>query len=179
MPASAPVAIDSIAVFFAERGYAVGASSVGSALMATRRARGLGPFFPYTDFVFIHDLSSAREGSASFALLHEQARAFAESQFRLPRPLRYHIPNTVSIGVSEVGFSAEAVDFARERKLRSQFDGGEKNSTYLLDLGARTMYSQGFEATPVRYGGTIVTVVNPTNRIHVLMTELAEMIFEG
>lgn len=177
MPAPPATAIDTIAAFLAGRNYTVGASPIGSALLATRRGRGLGPFFPFTDYVFVHDLTGAAHSPASFELLHEQARAFAESQYKLPRPLRYHIPNTVSVGVSQAGFSAEAVEFAQRRKLRSSFDGGEKNSTFLFDLEAGRMYSQGFEATPVRYGGTIVTVVNPTNRMHVLMIELAEKLF--
>jgi len=175
---TASSAIDGISSALAGRGYLVGASPLQTGLLATRRGHSFGPFLPYTDYLYIHDLSSAAAPATGFEQLHEQARAFSESQFRLPRPLRYHIPNTVSIAVSQDGLSEETVAFAQKRKLRSHLDGGEKNSTYAFDLVARKWYSQGPEATPVRYGGTIVSPVNPTNRILELMEQLAKSLFE-
>jgi hypothetical protein len=115
-------------------------------------------------------------GPGRFEQLHELDREFAESQFRLPRPLRYHIPNTVSIGVSAAGFPAETIEYARKSKLRSHLDGGEKNSTYLLDLAARRMYTAGLEVTPTKYGRQ-VSPVNPTNRVFDLMKGLSKELF--
>lgn len=154
-----------------ERGYAVEPSTVGSATLLTKRVRGLGPFFPVTDFIFIHDCSTGMAASR-FEELHEQARAYAESRFRLPRPLRYHIPNTVSIGVSDRGFSAAVMEFAQRPKLRSHLQGGEKNSTYLFDVGEGRIYSQGAEKTPGNYGTEYTLDVNPTNRTLNLMREI-------
>jgi len=172
MSGSASSWIDRIVRSLTERGYVLGASTVPASVHATKRTRNMGPFFPCTDFVFIHRL--AREGMhAPLERLHSQARAFAEEQFRLPRVLRYHIPNTVSIGVSDTGFTAEDLAFAQSSKLESHLVGGQKHSTYLFDVAAREMYSQGVEVTPGRYGSRVVSRVNPTNRIFDLMTEIS------
>lgn len=171
MRSTAETWIGQIAHALTERGYLMGASTVPAALFATKRTRNLGPFFPCTDFVFVHSLAS--EGrSAPLEQLHSQARIFAEENFRLPRVLRYHIPNTVTVGVSETGFTAEDLAFAQSSKLESPLIGGQKHSTYLFDARAREMYSQGLEATPGRHGSRVVSRVNPTNRIYDLMTEI-------
>jgi len=163
--------IDRIERFLTERGYLLGASTVPAARYATRRTRNMGPFFPCTDFVFVHRLSG--EGTHTpLEQLHSQARIWAEAQFRLPRILRYHIPNTVSIGVSDSGFTAEDLAFAQSNKLESPLVGGHKHSTYLFDVDAREMYSQGLEVTPGRYGSRVVSRVNPTNRTYDLMNAL-------
>jgi len=163
--------IDRIGRSLTERGYVLGASTVRASVYATKRTRNMGPFFPCTDFVFIHRLAS--EGThAPLERLHSQARVFAEEQFRLPRVLRYHIPNTVSIGVSDSGFTAEDLAFARSNKLESPLIGGQKHSTYLFDVAAREMHSQGLEVTPGRYGARVVSRVNPTNRTFDLMNEI-------
>lgn len=176
MTESAAQWVDRTVVMLAERGYAISATSIGPATLATKRVYSLGPFLPCTDHLFVHDFSP--EGSsASFEELHEQAREYVESTFRLPRALRYHIPNTVSIGVSVEGFSAEDIAFAQKNKLRSPLVGGEKNSTYLIDVVGRRYYSQGIETTPGRYGSYVVTTVNPTNRTYEMIDAIIRLLF--
>jgi len=163
--------IDQIELFLTKQGYLFGASTVPAARYATKRTRSMGPFFPCTDFVFVHRLSG--EGTHTpLEQLHSQARMYAEEQYRLPRMLRYHIPNTVSIGVSDSGFTAEDLAFAQSNKLESPLVGGHKHSTDLFDVVARELYSQGLEVTPGRYGSRVVSRVNPTNRTYDLMNAL-------
>jgi hypothetical protein len=163
--------VERITRILAEKGYALGVSPIAGALLATKRVNSLGPFLPTTDFVFIHDFSA--EGfSASLEELHEEAIAWADARFRLPRPLRYHIPNAVSVGVSDTGFSDETIGFATRNKLRSPLVGGAKDSTYLFDVAEKRLYSAGPEATPGRYGSQNVTSVNPSNRMLNLMNDL-------
>ncbi len=171
MNAAASTWMDSIATGLAERGYALGGSPVPGAILASKRVRNLGFFFPCSDFIFIHNLSAGTT-LTSFEELHEQARHHAEAQFRLPRVLRYHIPNTVSVGVSDQGFSPADIEFAVASKLDSPLTGGQKHSTFLFDVGAKEMYSQGLEVTPGRYGSRVVSRVNPTNRSFDLMSEM-------
>ncbi|NTU72366.1 MAG: hypothetical protein HGB10_11195 [Coriobacteriia bacterium] len=174
MTETARTPLDAMALLLAEQGFTVGASSIGRlSMLATRKVRGLGPFFPVSEYFWVHDLSAPLPGDAGFERLHEDAREFVESRFSLPRPLRYHIPSTVSIGLSTTGFAPADIEFATTSKLRSQFYGGEKNSAYLIDLRSGEMHSAGTEATPVRYGGTIVSGVNPTNRALWLVEDLA------
>lgn len=155
--------IERILTLLADDGYAIGQSPIGSAMLATKRVNSLGPFLPCTDHIFVHDLSDATV-AARFESLHAEAREWVDARFRLPRPMRYHIPNTVSVGVSDRGFPAETIAFAEQNKLRSPLLGGEKDSTYLFDVAERRLYSAGPEATPGRYGSSNVTTVNPTNR---------------
>lgn len=159
-------------------GYRDAAPSAGAVRLVTQRAYGLGPFFPCTDAVFLHD-GSSWNGTTSFEALHERARSHMESFFPWPRPWRYHIPNTVSVAVSETGFSEETVGFARKSKLRHQIFGGEKNSTYLFDIAGKRMISQGPEATPGLHGTRWVSPGNPTNRIFDLMTGLFRTLREN
>jgi hypothetical protein len=154
-----------------ERGYVPARSSIGSALSMTRRGHSFGPFLPFTDYVFVHECTIGTS-AAEFARLHEEARALAGSDFPLPKALRYHIPNTVSVGVSSTGFSAETIAFAEQSTLRNPLVGGEKDSKYLFDIMNRKLYSQGHERTPARYGATVVSPVNPTNRTYELMVDI-------
>jgi len=159
----------------ATRGYSIGRSSVGSAMLATKRVNSLGPFLPATDHLFVHDLSDP-SAALRFEALHTEACEFVDAFFPLPKPLRYHIPNTVSIGVSDRGFPAETIAFAEQNKLRSPLIGGEKDSTYLFDVAEQRLYSAGPEVTPGRYGSANVTTVNPSNRtldlMHAILKEL-------
>jgi len=163
--------IERILTILADDGYSLGQSAVGSAMLATKRVNSLGPFLPCTDHLFIHDLTDAAVATR-FEALHAEAREWVDARFRLPKPMRYHIPNTVSIGVSDRGFPAETIDFARSNKLRSPLLGGEKDSTYLIDVAERRLLSAGVEVTPGRYGSANVTTVNPTNRTLDMMEAL-------
>lgn len=154
-----------------DRGYTISQSPIGPSVLAIKHGHSFGPFLPYTDYFFIHDLSTMR-APTTFEALHGQARLAAEAQFRLPRALRYHIPNTVSIGVSTGAISAETIEFVQMDKRDNQYIGGEKNSTYLFDVETQQLYSQGIEITPGRYGARVVTTVNPTNRTFELMKEI-------
>jgi len=167
--------IDGFVGILAEKGYAVGRSPVGSAFLATKRVHSLGPFLPCTDYIFIRDCSSGI-AATDHERFHDQARAFTDGEFRLPRALRYHIPNTVSVGISERGFSEEAIGFAQKSTLRTPLVGGEKDSVYLFDIASRQLHSHGLEATPARYGARVVTTVNPTNRTYKLMSGIFKLL---
>lgn len=178
MSQTATAWIDRIVGILVEQGYEVGGTTVGASMLATKRVRGLGPFFPVTDYIFIHHIT-AQWPPERFEQLHQLARIYAEEQFRLPRVLRYHIPNTVSVGVSDTGFPAETLAFAQSSKLRSPLVGGEKDSTYLFDVAAKELLSQGVETTPGRYGAQVRSGVNPTNRVLELMTDVFRRLVQG
>lgn len=173
-------AIDRLRTFLAAAGYAVEQRPlpVPTRLFATKRGHSAGILLPYTDFIFVHvlDDSEAADG-AYLRRMHEQAREYAGSQMRVPKLLRYRVPNVVTIAVSETGFGEDVNVFARESKL--DLMGGERRSVYLLDVSGRELISAGPEATPTRYGGEIVTDANPTNRVYGMLTEFARGLFGG
>lgn len=165
--------IDAFVRLLSERGYVVVGTPVGSGHLATKRVNSFGPFLPCTDYIYVRSVSNSTS-SADFWQFHEAARAYSESQFRLPRIMRYHIPNTVSIGVSGNGFLAQMIEFAQRPRTGQSYLGGEKHSAYLVDVVARELYSQGLQVTPGRYGSQNVISSNPNNRTFELMREIHE-----
>lgn len=152
-------------------GYSASQILGGSGWLAVKRGHSFGPFLPYTDFVFLHDLDAENIDSArELDALHERHREYGEGQMRVPRPLRYRVPNTVTVGFSAGEIPVEM----REVALRDRHavNSGEKNSVWLVELASGRVYSQGFEHDPLRYGGTWVTTVNPSNRVAVLLAGL-------
>ena len=167
-----------IVEFLTARGYLIEPPRPGAQLLATRRGHSLGIFLPYVDFICVHDLQLEGAGDfAAFSRLHEADRAAAGSRFRLPRILRYKIPNVVSIGVSGEACPQGLIDEVEKPAPRRSAIGGETHSMYVLDLERLLLHSQGPEATSTRYGGSTTTAVNPTNRALRLVIELAETLF--
>ncbi|MHB1341325.1 MAG: hypothetical protein ACYC77_09145 [Coriobacteriia bacterium] len=166
-------AIEAILGILAGEGYSIVDSPIGRGRLATMRVRNLGPFFPSTNYIFVHELAQSTSPT-SFRLLHETACEWAESQFRLPRAMRYRIPNTVTAGVSDEGFEPDLIAYATRERLWDgvSFVGGEKNSAYLYDAVERQLYSQGLEITPGPHRSKNLVASNPNNRIFVLMTEV-------
>jgi hypothetical protein len=156
-------------------GYEASPLGEGHGWFATKRGHSFGPFLPYTDFVFVHDLDSENiEDGPALDALHEAHRVFGEGQMRVPRAFRYRVPNTVTIGISAREFPEAMIHVAT--RSRHAVNSGEKNAVFLLELSTGRVYSQGFERDPLRYGGTWVTTVNPSNRMMALLaTIFAEM----
>ncbi len=166
--------VDGIMESLQRRGYAIAGSPVGDGHLATRKVRNMGPLMPSTSFVFVHAFP-ATTTRADFETLHEAQREYAESRFRLPRIMRYHIPNTVTVGVISTPPAEDVVDYVRASKLDLPLIGGQKHSVYLFDESSRTMFSAGPEQTPTGIGPAAVPN-NPTNRVYTLMREiLAEL----
>ena len=172
-------AIERLARLLSEEGYTLSARPDGS-LLATKRGHSAGIFLPYTDFIFLHDLDDGIAPNAhEFEEQHQRNRAEGEGHMKVPRPLRYRVPNTVTVGVTTGSASDELIAVAtQQRKLRA--NTGEKNSVYVVDLSAGTFHSQGLEVDRFsRYGGEWSPSVNPSNRVaRLLAAALAEAIPE-
>lgn len=168
-------AIERLGHLLAKEGYSVSARPDGSTL-AVKRGHSAGIFLPYTDFIFLHDLDDGYALNArGFEEQHQRNRAEGEGHMKVPRPLRYRVPNSVTVGMTARPASDEMVAVAVEgRKLRA--NTGEKNSVYLVDLSAGKFYSQGLEVDRFsRYGGEWSSSVNPSNRVaRMLAVVLAE-----
>ncbi len=168
-------AIDRLGHLLTGEGYAVEARPVGNTL-AVKRGHSAGIFLPYTDFIFLHDLDRPLPSSARrFEEQHQRNRAEGEGHMKMPRPLRYRVPNIVTVGVTSHSVGDEMKSVALEpRNLRA--NTGEKNSVYLVDLSAGRFYSQGLEVDRFSlHGGQWSPNVNPSNRVaRMLARVLAE-----
>ncbi len=158
--------IERLAQRLAENGYAVSLLTGDvPGKLATKRGHGAGIFLPYTDFIFLHDLDGVRMNrSDELEALHQRNRAEGESHMKVPRAMRYRVPNTVTFCVSTKPVSSEMIEIAQ--RSRHAVNSGEKNSLYLVDLSSRKFYSQGLEVDRFsRYGGEWSPDVNPSNRM--------------
>jgi len=170
-------AIQRVGQLLAAEGYALEQRPDGG-LLATKRGHSAGIFLPYTDFIFVHGLDDGFAPNArEFEEQHQRNRAEGEGHMKVPRPLRYRVPNSVTVGVTARPASAEMIAVATEqRNLRA--NTGEKNSVYLVDLSAGKFYSQGLEVDRFsRYGGEWSPSVNPSNRVARMLAQvLAEAV---
>ena len=168
--------IERLARRLAENGYTVTplAGDVPGKLV-TKRGHSAGIFLPFTDLIFLHDLDEVwMSHGDELEALHQRNRAEGESHMKVPRAMRYRVPNTVTFCVSSGSVSAEMIEVAQ--RSRHAVNSGEKNSLYLVDLSAGKFYSQGLEIDRFsRYGGEWSPSVNPSNRTaRMLATVLAE-----
>ena len=162
------------------RGYRSEPPRPGVQLLCTKRGHSLGVFLPYVDYVSFHDAQSEALSDESAVLrAHEADRQQAGRSFRLPRLLRYTVPNVVTVVVTGPGGPGELAACARRPRPRRDWRGGETHSLCVLDVERGRLYSQGLEATGTRYGGVTTTSVNPTNRVTRLLEELAASFSPG
>jgi len=172
-------ALDRLSTFLRDEGYVVEQQPqpAPTRLFATKRGHSAGIFLPYTDFVFVHACDEGDSADAArVRRLHEQARGYASSQMRVPRALRYRVPNVITIAVSESGFSDDVVAFAETPSDTSPL-GGERHSVYLLDLAAKRLVSAGLMVTHGPHGARTTTSANPTNRVYRMLEGFARRLF--
>jgi hypothetical protein len=167
--------VPEIARFLTERGYTSETPRLGATLLFLKRGHSAGPFLPYVDYLFVHEIDGAGDPEV-IARLHSDAQAYGESCFRLPRALRYRIPNVVTLGVSQTPASDAIVAIVTAARRRSVW-GGAKDSMYLLDVPGRRLYSAGLEQNPSPHGGSNTSSINPTNRVFRMLMEFSAEYF--
>lgn len=140
---------------------------------ALKTGKSLGPFFPYEDYFFFHVMQRAdKNDREELARIHEAARAYVNSKYKVPRVLRLKVPNIITIAVSETSFPIDAVKYAKEDT--TVITGGEKHSIYLVDLLKKGIVSQGIEITHSDGIPFVFNNVNPTNRAFHAVSELVK-----
>ncbi len=168
--------IEKSKIFFTENGFNTQADAdfdgqFRADMYAQKKGRSLGIFFPYEDHLFFHYLegTTLRVG-AHIEILHEKARKYVNSFFKLPRALRYKVPNIVTVALSGEGFPREMIDYARKPK--TNLIGGERHSVILVDLRDRKFISADLETTYSGGIGITFKQVNPNNRAIMIIHEM-------
>jgi len=162
--------------FSVERSVSFAHFGFGSDLCARKSGRSLLVFFPYEDFLFFYDFGRPDCSSAdNLEAIHEKARGSVNSLYRMPRALRYKVPNIVTVAVSGNGFPVDVQRYAAERK--NSIIGGEKNSVFLVDLVNKRVVSQGLETTYSDMVAIRFDRVNPSNRAYHLVCDMAKELF--
>ncbi len=140
---------------------------------ALKTGKSLGPFFPYEDYFFFHVMQrGAKNDREELTRIHEAARAYVNSRYKVPKMMRLKVPNIITIAVSETSFPIDAVKYSKEDT--TVITGGEKHSVYLVDLLQKGIVSQGIEITYSEGFPFVFNNVNPTNRAFHTVSELVK-----
>jgi hypothetical protein len=143
-------------------------------LFATRRA-GMGG----TDYVFFHDADTYGQAREKLASLHEAARAYANSFYKMPKSFRFKCPNIISVFVYSGDVSADIAAWMQE-PTRS-IVGGEHHFLFCLCLQSQAMYGQGKGRFEGRAGIASAILdyrkIDPQSRAYHLMQAVADALY--
>ncbi len=140
-------------------------------LYAFRKAGMMG-----RDYVFIHDFSEQQIIDISMVFsLHEAARSYVNSFYKMPKILRFKVPNIVSFFMSSKGFSTEIILYANKNS--KTVAGGEVHSVYLIDMESEKIYGQGKSSVNVDGIKFEFKNIDPQNRSFRLASEIEKMLF--
>lgn len=140
-------------------------------LFATRIAGMAGK-----DFFFIHDLEKTGSEKSKLQLLHEASRKYANSFYKMPKWLRFKVPNIVSIFIAGNGLNQELKNWAEEPT--RTITGGEFHSVFFIDLKYKSFYGQGKNRTYVQDVPFVNSIefknIDPQNRSFYTVAMLAD-----
>lgn len=143
----------------------------GADLYAFRKAGMAG-----ADYIFIHDLCGRGDVQMDGIIgLHERARKYVNGFYRLPKVLRFSVPNIVSFFISDAGFPGDAVGYS-EKKTRTMA-GGEIHSVYLADLKLKRIHGQGMNTVTVDGIRFVFKKIDPQNRAYNLSIGIGGLLF--
>ncbi len=133
-------------------------------LFAYRRFNMMG-----RDYYFVHagDAQILNENTCS--KLHLDARNYVNSLYKMPRALRFVVPNIVSVFFSSNGFEEAALQLALQQK--RPWQGGEVHDIFFVDLESQTLYGPDIHSVRVDGGNYSFKKVDPTNRSRGLMLD--------
>lgn len=122
------------------------------------------------DYYFIHEGNNSNFSAEKCLAMHEAARQHVNGQYKMPKAMRFVVPNIVSVFLSPDGFSEETVDLALKQK--RPWQGGEVHDMFFIDTTRKECYGPGYHK--VRVDGVDFTLkkTDPTNRSIELIREL-------
>ncbi|HBG70356.1 MAG: hypothetical protein A2W93_15790 [Bacteroidetes bacterium GWF2_43_63] len=122
------------------------------------------------DYYFIHEGNYVNFSAEKCLAMHEAARKHVNDQYKMPKAMRFVVPNIVSIFLSQDGFSEETVELA----LRQQrpWQGGEVHDMFFIDTTRKECYGPGYHKVRVEGVDFTLKKTDPTNRSIELIREL-------
>lgn len=138
--------------------------------------------FPQRDYFFIYNIGSEEISKNAVSEKHEAARNFVNAIYKMPKALRFSVPNICSVFIGSNGFSEDVINLA-EYNTRSVI-GGEIHTIYLIDLMNKVFYGQGINRVPFVVDGVRTGLklefkkIDPQNRAFYFVQELAKVIIK-
>lgn len=143
-------------------------------LYAFRKGRNF--VFPQRDYFFFHDADKRNLNAELAERIHNAAREFVNSSYKMPKAMRFTVPNITSVFISEKGLEQSLIELAS--KWTRTIVGGEIHQVIAIDLKSRTYYSQGAHTVRAMVEGVSVKMkfakIDPQNRSQNLIKSLME-----
>ena len=144
--------------------------------------KGKNFLFPQRDYFFIYDIGGEEITKNAMSEKHEAARNFVNAMYKMPKALRFSVPNICSVFIGSKGFSEDVINLA-EYNTRTVI-GGEIHTIYLIDLMNKVFYGQGINRVPFVVDGIRTGLklefkkIDPQNRAFYFVQELAKVIIK-
>lgn len=146
--------------------------TVYSDLFAQRNGKNF--VFPQRDYFFFHDIDKRKLDINMIMRLHKSARDYVNGLYKIPKALRFTVPNIASIFYSKEFISGEIMNLA-EQNTRSGV-GGEIHQIFAIDFKAGRFYSQGTNTVRAMAEGASVKMkfdkIDPQNRAYYIIEKL-------
>jgi hypothetical protein len=141
-------------------------------LYAFRKGRNF--VFPQRDYFFFHDLDKRKLDLKMVMKLHEEARGYVNGMYKMPKILRFTVPNIASVFYSVDFIPGDIIELAY-KDTRSGI-GGEIQQIFAIDFKSGRFYSQGTNMVRARYEGASVKMkfnkIDPQNRAYNIVKRL-------
>ncbi|HPS84305.1 MAG TPA: hypothetical protein PLA88_08320 [Bacteroidales bacterium] len=122
------------------------------------------------DYYFFHEGNFVSFTPEKCAAMHEAAREHVNAQYKMPKAMRFVVPNIVSIFLSPDGFSEQSVELALQQK--RPWQGGEVHDMFFVDTTRKECYGPGYHKVRVEGIDFTLKKTDPTNRSIELIKEL-------
>ena len=141
-------------------------------LFAFRKGKNF--VFPQRDYFFFHDIDKRRLDVNLITKLHKEARDYVNGLYKIPKVLRFTVPNIASVFYSNEFITGEIINLA-EQNTRSGI-GGEIQQIFAIDFKAGRFYSQGINTVRAMAEGASVKMkfnkIDPQNRAYYLIERI-------
>ncbi|PQJ80369.1 hypothetical protein [Polaribacter porphyrae] len=170
--------LENMITFYRNSGFSVTEISATSFLAKKTGSNFI--FLKYTDYYFVtleENLSIEKINKC-----HKKSKENANKDFKLPKALRFSVPNINSVFITENNISKEVISCVRKRNI--DIVGGQQESIFILDKSNYQLHSAGKELSHVSGRAKLIwgnkkefTSLNGRNRSFYLMDKLTQEIF--
>ncbi len=150
-----------------------------SQLFAFKKGKSM-KIFPYGDYIFCNFQDFSALKAEEMNSLHQKARKYVNSLYKMPKAFRFAVPNVASVFISSNGFDEDAKQLAM--KPTRTMVGGEFNAIYIFDLKNLDFISQGISRTYIPNTPHVTIefkTVDPQNRMFYLIHAISEWVFKN
>lgn len=149
-----------------------GFRTVHADLFAHRKGKNF--VFPQRDYFFLHDIDRRKIDLSMVMKLHQEARDYVNSLYKMPKAMRFTVPNIASVFYSSDFIPGDIIELAF-KNTRSAI-GGEIQQIFAIDFKSGRFYSQGTNTVRAMAEGVSVKMkfnkIDPQNRAYYIVDKI-------